>query len=336
MQQRSLAVKIAKNTSLWQRASYHKIMKLVEGLGLIEVFQNSHQLLHFADPMLDTLLRALSLCPCMHPLSESAWASANDSQQQQQVRFPLFLGATLHRSPAGAWITGILRGQLWHLFDAVSLVLKPSRCLLQCVQRTPAPQFLLLGFVAGGAHVQPSLELLREPLLEMVRQQNAFISELRVTNTYLRNSACWQFKYTSSQATQHRDPNFKQALIVVRSCQSCKPPPPKLTLLLAPCAYEPTVLVVSAVTSRPKCALLQATAYQAVKHATAPYFGRLLSHAMVITQQRLACLSLCAAHAGIWLQRPTTARHFILHGLGQVCAQAAGVRRTPFQVQLAQ
>jgi hypothetical protein len=126
---------------------------------------------------------------------------------------------------------------------------------------------LLLGFVAGGAHVQPSLELLREPLLEIVkqqaqmvrqqdqmvrqqdqiagelresrqqesRQQDAFVSELRVTNTYLRNSACWQFKYTSSQATQHRDPNFKQALIEVRSSQCCKPSPPTLTLLLAMC-----------------------------------------------------------------------------------------------------
>jgi hypothetical protein len=113
-------------------------------------------------------------------------------------------------------------------------------------------------------------------LRQSVRQQDAFVSELRVTNTYLRNSACWQFKYTSSQATQHRDPNFKQALIEVRSSQSCKPPPPK-TLLLALCALEPTVLVVSAVISRLKCALLQATAYQAIKYATAPYFGRLLS-----------------------------------------------------------
>ncbi len=78
---------------------------------------------------------------------------------------------------------------------------------------------LLLGFVAGGGHVDLSLQLLREPLLEIV-------SELRTTNTYLRNSACWQFKYTSSQATQHRDPSFKQALIEVRSCQCCKPPPP--------------------------------------------------------------------------------------------------------------
>ena len=112
---------------------------------------------------------------------------------------------------------------------------------------------LLLGSVAGGGHVALSLQLLREPLLEIVRQQDeivdelresrqqesrqqdAFVNELRVTNTYLRNSACWQFKYTSSQATQHRDPNFKQALIEVRSSQSCKPSPPKLTLLLAMC-----------------------------------------------------------------------------------------------------
>ena len=55
------------------------------------------------------------------------------------------------------------------------------------------------------------------------------------------------------------------------------------------------MLVVSAVISKLQCALLQATAYQAVKYATAPYFGRLPSHAMVIAQQRLACLSLCAA-----------------------------------------
>jgi hypothetical protein len=76
---------------------------------------------------------------------------------------------------------------------------------------------------------------LRESRQQESRQQDAFVNELRVTNTYLRNSACWQFKYTSSQATQHRDPNFKQALIEVRSCQSCKPLPPKLTLLLALC-----------------------------------------------------------------------------------------------------
>jgi hypothetical protein len=112
---------------------------------------------------------------------------------------------------------------------------------------------LLLGSVAGGGDVALSLQLLREPLLEIVRQQDqivgelresrqqesrqqdAVVNELRVTNTYLRNSACWQFKYTSSQATQHRDPNFKQALIEVRSSQCCKPPPPKLTLLLALC-----------------------------------------------------------------------------------------------------
>ena len=126
---------------------------------------------------------------------------------------------------------------------------------------------LLLGSVAGGGHVALSLQLLREPLLEIVRQQDqmvrqqdqmvrqqdeivgelresrqqesrqqdAFVNELRVTNTYLRNSACSQFKYTSSQATQHRDPNFKQALIEVRSCQCCKPSPPKMTLLLALC-----------------------------------------------------------------------------------------------------
>jgi len=133
---------------------------------------------------------------------------------------------------------------------------------------------LLLGSVAGGGHVALSLQLLREPLLEIVRQQDqmvrqqdqmvrqqdqmvrqqdeivgelresrqqesrqqdAFVNELRVTNTYLRNSACLQFKYTSSQATQHRDPNFKQALIEVRSCQCCKPSPPKMTLLLALC-----------------------------------------------------------------------------------------------------
>jgi hypothetical protein len=203
------------------------------------------------------------------------------------------------------------------LFDAVSLVSWPSHWLLQCVQHTPVQPFLLHGHVAGGGHVALSLQLLREPLLEIVRQQDemvcelrqtvrqqdemvcelrqsvrqqdeivrqqdAFVSELRVTNTYLRNSACLQFKYTSSQATQHRDPNFKQALIEVRSCQCCMPLPPKMTLLLALCALEPTVLVVSAVISR-------------LKYATAPYFGRLLSYAMVILQYSLACLSPCAA-----------------------------------------
>jgi uncharacterized coiled-coil protein SlyX len=70
---------------------------------------------------------------------------------------------------------------------------------------------------AAGGHVPLSLELLREPLLEMV-------GELRVTNTYLRNSACWQFKYTSSQATQHRDPNFKQALIEAYGCKDPQQP----------------------------------------------------------------------------------------------------------------
>jgi hypothetical protein len=91
----------------------------------------------------------------------------------------------------------------------------------------------VIGWLAlsGGGQVGLSLELLREPLLEIVRQQaavvrqqDAVVSELRKTNAYLRHSACWQFKYTSSEATQHRDPNFKQALIEVRSCQSCKPP----------------------------------------------------------------------------------------------------------------
>jgi hypothetical protein len=64
------------------------------------------------------------------------------------------------------------------------------------------------GAAAGGGHVDLSLQLLREPLLEIlselresIRHQDAFVSELRTTNTYLRNSACWQFKYTSSQAT---------------------------------------------------------------------------------------------------------------------------------------
>jgi hypothetical protein len=129
---------------------------------------------------------------------------------------------------------------------------------------------LLLGFAAGGAHVLPSLELLREPLLQLVRQQDAIarelresrqqgsrqqdeiarelresrqqgsrqqdalVNELRVTNTYLRNSACWQFKYTSSQATQHRDPWFKQALIEVRSFQCCKPSPTQIDIASCP------------------------------------------------------------------------------------------------------
>jgi hypothetical protein len=80
---------------------------------------------------------------------------------------------------------------------------------------------------SGGEHSFPSLELLRAPLLELVRQQvvlqdqlvrqqDVVAKELRVTNTYLRNGATSQFKYTSSQATQHRDPTFKSTLIQVR------------------------------------------------------------------------------------------------------------------------
>jgi len=98
-----------RNTSVWQHANYHKITKLMEGLDSIEVFQNSHQFLHFADFMFDTLLRALSLCPGMYPCTESAWASANDSQQQeqQQVRFPLFL-PWRHPSSFCSWGLGDL------------------------------------------------------------------------------------------------------------------------------------------------------------------------------------------------------------------------------------
>lgn len=63
-----------------------------------------------------------------------------------------------------------------------------------------------------------SMESLRGPLLELVRQQ-------KVTNTYLRNSATLQYKYTTSQATQHRDPTFKQSLVQVRSWR-CRMRPP--------------------------------------------------------------------------------------------------------------
>jgi len=65
---------------------------------------------------------------------------------------------------------------------------------------------------------------LRESRQQESRQQDAFVNELRVTNTYLRNSACLQFKYTSSQATQHRDPNFKQALIEAYGCKDPQQP----------------------------------------------------------------------------------------------------------------
>jgi hypothetical protein len=41
MQQWSLAVKIAESTSIWQRASHHRITLLVEGLGSIEVSEQS-------------------------------------------------------------------------------------------------------------------------------------------------------------------------------------------------------------------------------------------------------------------------------------------------------
>lgn len=69
---------------------------------------------------------------------------------------------------------------------------------------------------AGGEYNFPSLEPLRAPLLELVRQQGVVARELRVTNMYLRHGANSQYKYTSSQATQHRDPTFKSTLIKVR------------------------------------------------------------------------------------------------------------------------
>lgn len=62
-----------------------------------------------------------------------------------------------------------------------------------------------------------SMESLRGPLLELVRQQ-------KVTNTYLRNSATLQYKYTTSQATQHRDPTFKQSLVQVSWRCRMRPP----------------------------------------------------------------------------------------------------------------
>ena len=57
----------------------------MEGLGTVEVFQNSHHSLHFscADFVFGTVLRALPLCPYMYPSVEPAWGPANDSQQQQ-------------------------------------------------------------------------------------------------------------------------------------------------------------------------------------------------------------------------------------------------------------
>jgi hypothetical protein len=62
----------------------------------------------------------------------------------------------------------------------------------------------IMKFPAGGNGASP----LMEPLMELVH-------EARVTNFYLRHHATARYKYTTSQATQHQDPNFKKALIEV-------------------------------------------------------------------------------------------------------------------------
>jgi len=80
MQQRFLAVKIAESTSIWQRVSYHRITLLVEGLGIMEVFQNNPQPLHSTAFVVVTLLalaRVLACTPSPHLLmihSSSRWS----------------------------------------------------------------------------------------------------------------------------------------------------------------------------------------------------------------------------------------------------------------------
>lgn len=100
----------------------------------------------------------------------------------------------------------------------------------------------------GGIERNP-WEQLKEPLLELVR-------EAKVTNIYLRKQATAQFKYTTSQATQYRDPDFKKALIGVSGLQACMPAPRQVRLhpifhgeMLQHFALNLTVFVASLVLS---------------------------------------------------------------------------------------
>jgi hypothetical protein len=54
-------------------------------------------------------------------------------------------------------------------------------------------------------------------MVEQLAVSKELAKEAKVTNFMLRKQATAQFKYTSSQATQYRDPGFKKALIQVSS-----------------------------------------------------------------------------------------------------------------------
>jgi len=85
---------------------------------------------------------------------------------------------------------------------------------------------------AGGGHQGDLVERLVGPLKEqlevtkelaketkeMAKETKELAKQAYVTNLLLRNQAAAQFKYTTSQATQHREPGFKEALIEAYGC----------------------------------------------------------------------------------------------------------------------
>ena len=103
--------KIAESTSIWQRASYHRITKLVEGLGIMEVFQNSPQPLHFTAFVVVTLL-ALPLCPCMYPFTSSAVRRASTS-----LHAPLLPGFIHCPTAAAGEPCMVVRWCLWQAYQ---------------------------------------------------------------------------------------------------------------------------------------------------------------------------------------------------------------------------
>ena len=69
--------------------------KLVDGLGIMEEFQNSPKPLHFTAFLFVTGLHALPLCPCMCPFTSSA-----DDPQQQQVEQVKHREPRMHVGPS--------------------------------------------------------------------------------------------------------------------------------------------------------------------------------------------------------------------------------------------
>ena len=158
---------------------------------------------------------------------------------------------------------------------------------------------------AGGVAF---IELLREPLLEIVRQQ-------KVTNTYLRNSASNQYRYTSSQATQHRDPTFKQALVEVITWR-CRMQPPLTAAREHPGVVSPSPIQAAAQQQKPTRTLLQCgpdlTASDVQPYAAA----RLSRHHASPVLTRTGLLLGCATTQAYDCQDPDNANQLFCMGLG--------------------